>query len=288
MPPTAAASAPIAPASAEGLATVPRVVLDKVCISYHPASAPAVEAVRDATFTIEDKPRVGELVVFLGPSGCGKSTILKAVAGLLTPDSGTVKVRGKLVTGPGSDRGMVFQSYTSFAWRTVVRNVEYGLEIKGVPREERRERALAMLKTVGLADFAHAYPKALSGGMKQRVALARTLINQPDVVLMDEPFGALDPETRWTMQGLLLDLVRSQDNTAIFVTHDVAEAVYLADTVYVLSSRPARILRRLDVPFFSERNFELRNSPEFRNVERDLLDTLHHHGVAGNIRVGIV
>ncbi len=135
----------------------------------------------------------------------------------------------------GRDRGMVFQAYTSFGWLTVRENVEYGLRLQGVPKAERHERSEKYLKSVGLAEFADRYPKDLSGGMKQRVAIARTLINRPKVVLMDEPFGALDPQTRWGMQSLLLDVSRSEDNTILFVTHDVSEAVYLADTVYVLS-----------------------------------------------------
>jgi NitT/TauT family transport system ATP-binding protein len=170
---------------------------------------------------------------------------------------------------------MVFQAYTSFGWLTVRENVEYGLRLRGVGKAERRERAQKYLRSVGLADFADRYPKDLSGGMKQRVALARTLINQPRLVLMDEPFGALDPQTRWGMQGLLLDISKAEDNTILFVTHDVSEAVYLADTAYVLSSRPARILHRVDVPSFSLRDISLKSSAEFRAVEKQLLDLLY-------------
>jgi NitT/TauT family transport system ATP-binding protein len=265
---------------------MPRVELADVSVAYRTPKGGRVEAVKDVSFTIEDKPGVGEAVVFLGPSGCGKSTILKAVAGLLLPDTGTVRVRGAPVTGTGADRGRVFQAYTSFAWRTVAENVEFGLDQKGVPQAARRPQALRMLESVGLREFADAYPKALSGGMKQRVALARTLINEPAVLLMDEPFGALDPQTRWTMQSLILDVVRTRDNTVMFVTHDVAEAVYLADTMYVLSSRPARILERLDVPYFAERDARLRRSAELLRLEHELLDALHDDGVSGNIRVG--
>jgi NitT/TauT family transport system ATP-binding protein len=184
-------------------------------------------------------------------------------------------VDGQPVTGVGRDRGMVFQAYTSFAWLTVRGNVEYGLRLRGVATAERRERSDKYLAAVGLADFADRYPKDLSGGMKQRVAIARTLINGPRLVLMDEPFGALDPQTRWGMQGLLLDVSRSEDNTILFVTHDVSEAVYLADTVYVLSARPAMILHRVDVPFFPVRNIALKSAAEFRAVEKRLLDLLY-------------
>jgi NitT/TauT family transport system ATP-binding protein len=170
---------------------------------------------------------------------------------------------------------MVFQAYTSFAWLTVRANVEYGLRLRGVPKAERRQQSDKYLAAVGLADFADRYPKDLSGGMKQRVALARTLINKPRLVLMDEPFGALDPQTRWGMQGMLLDVSRTEDNTILFVTHDVSEAVYVADTVYVLSARPARILHRVDIPYFAVRDVSLKSAAEFRAVEKQLLDLLY-------------
>jgi NitT/TauT family transport system ATP-binding protein len=253
----------------------PKLRVKDLCIAYVDRHGRATEAVRDVSFDIVDKPGVGEVAVFLGPSGCGKSTILKAVAGLLTPTKGEILVDGAPVEGVGRDRGMVFQAYTSFAWLTVRQNVEYGLRLQGVASEERRARTDKYLQAVGLSDFADRYPKDLSGGMKQRVALARTLINRPRLVLMDEPFGALDPQTRWGMQGLLLDVSKSEDNTILFVTHDVSEAVYLADTVYVLSSRPARILHRVEVPFFSVRDIALKSAPAFRDVEKHLLDLLY-------------
>jgi NitT/TauT family transport system ATP-binding protein len=154
-------------------------------------------------------------------------------------------------------------------------NLEYGLRLQGVPRAERHERSEKYLHSVGLAEFADRYPKDLSGGMKQRVAIARTLINRPKIVLMDEPFGALDPQTRWGMQSLLLDVSRTEDNTILFVTHDVSEAVYLADTIYVLAPRPARILHKVDVPYFAVRDVALKSAPEFRAVEKQLLDLLY-------------
>jgi NitT/TauT family transport system ATP-binding protein len=244
-------------------------------ITYVDRFGRRTEAVRDISLDIADKPGCGEIVVFLGPSGCGKSTILKAVAGLLSPTKGTILIDGEKVAAPGRDRGMVFQAYTSFAWLTVRDNVEYGLKLRGVRKAERRELSHTYLNAVGLADFADRYPKDLSGGMKQRVAIARTLINKPRLVLMDEPFGALDPQTRWGMQGLLLDVSRTEDNTILFVTHDVSEAVYLADTVFVLSARPARILHRVDLPFFPVRDVALKSSSEFRAVENQLLDLLY-------------
>jgi NitT/TauT family transport system ATP-binding protein len=253
----------------------PKLRVDDLSVTYINRDGAGTEAVRDISFDVEDKPGVGEVVVFLGPSGCGKSTILKAVAGLLPPTKGEILVDGSLVDGVGKDRGMVFQAYTSFGWLTVRDNVEYGLKLQGMPPAERRERSDKYLRSVGLADFAGRYPKDLSGGMKQRVAIARTLINRPRVILMDEPFGALDPQTRWGMQGLLLDVSRTEDPTILFVTHDVSEAVYLADTVYILSSRPARVLHRVNVPYFPVRNIELKSAPEFRAVEKKLLDLLY-------------
>jgi len=253
----------------------PKLRVKGLSVTYIDRSGRETEAVRDVSFDIQDKPGVGEIIVFLGPSGCGKSTILKSVAGLLAPTKGEILVGGEPVTGVGRDRGMVFQAYTSFGWLTVEENVEYGLRLRGVAKRERRERARKYLASVGLSDFADRFPKDLSGGMKQRVALARTLINQPRLVLMDEPFGALDPQTRWGMQGLLLDISKAEDNTILFVTHDVSEAVYLADTVYVLSSRPARILHRVDVPFFETRAVSLKSTAEFRAVEKQLLDLLY-------------
>jgi NitT/TauT family transport system ATP-binding protein len=259
----------------ERAAGTPRLRVSHLSVTYLDRFGRRTEAVRDVSFDITDKPDCGEVIVFLGPSGCGKSTILKAVAGLLPPTSGQIELDGRPIDGVGADRGMVFQAYTSFAWLTVRDNVEYGLRLQGMSKRDRRERSEKYLKAVGLSEFADHYPKQLSGGMKQRVAIARTLINQPRVVLMDEPFGALDPQTRWGMQGLLLEVSRAEDNTILFVTHDISEAVYLADSVYVLSSRPARILHRVDVPFFGKRDISLQSSDHFRAVEKHLLDLLY-------------
>lgn len=256
-------------------AETPKLCVRDLSVTYIDRKGNHTEAVRDVSFDVLDKPNSGEIVVFLGPSGCGKSTILKAVAGLLPPTEGEILVDGKPVEDVGRDRGMVFQAYTSFGWLTVRENVEYGLKLQGVAKAERRKVSDSILKSVGLAEFAERYPKDLSGGMKQRVAIARTLVNKPRVVLMDEPFGALDPQTRWGMQSLLLDISRAENNTILFVTHDVSEAVYLADTIYVLSSRPARILHQVDVPAFPVRDIALKSAPEFRAVEKQLLDLIY-------------
>ncbi|MFN2512253.1 MAG: ABC transporter ATP-binding protein [Pyrinomonadaceae bacterium] len=253
----------------------PKLRVQDLSVTYIDRKGNRTEAVRDVSFDVYDKPDSGEIIVFLGPSGCGKSTILKAVAGLLPPTEGEVLVDGKQVTDVGRDRGMVFQAYTSFGWLTVRENVEYGLKLKGVGKSERRKVSDTILESVGLTDFANRYPKDLSGGMKQRVAIARTLVNNPRVVLMDEPFGALDPQIRWGMQSLLLNISRAENNTILFVTHDVSEAVYLADTIYVLSQRPARILHQVDVPAFSVHDIALKSAPEFRAVEKQLLDLIY-------------
>jgi len=253
----------------------PRLRISDLGVTYIGRDGRQTEAVREVTLDIDDKPGVGEIVVFLGPSGCGKSTILKTVAGLLAPTRGEILIDGKQIDRVGHDCGMVFQTYTSFGWLTVRDNVEYGLRLQGVAKAERNERSKKYLDAVGLGEFADRYPKDLSGGMKQRVAIARTLITKPKLVLMDEPFGALDPQTRWGMQSLLLDVSRTEDNTILFVTHDVSEAVYLADSIYILAPRPTKILHRVDVPFFENRDMALKSSKEFRNVEKSLLDFLY-------------
>jgi len=210
-------------------------------------------AISDVTFTIPDVADHGEISSFLGPSGCGKSTVLRLVAGLEPqhpPTSGTVTVLGREIVGPGADRGMVFQDYTSFDNRTVLDNVVFGLECRGVPRSEREAEGLEWIAKVGLDPKRDAakFPHELSGGMRQRVAIARTLILRPRVILMDEPFGALDPATRLDMQDLLVKLWREVQATVLFVTHSVEEAVYLGDRVFVMATTPGRIAEEVRMP----------------------------------------
>jgi NitT/TauT family transport system ATP-binding protein len=212
-----------------------------------------VTVIRDVTFTVPDLHGAGEFISILGPSGCGKSTVLRLIAGLAPhhpPTEGTVLVGGKAVAHPGSDRSMVFQDYTSFDNRTVEDNVAFGLECRGVGASERRERAHEWIAKVGLdvKRDAKKFPSELSGGMRQRVAIARTLILSPRIILMDEPFGALDPATRLNMQALLVDLWREAQATVFFVTHSIEEAVYLGDRVYIFSSAPGTILREMQIP----------------------------------------
>jgi NitT/TauT family transport system ATP-binding protein len=273
---TVADGASVKPSYKPDLAgAAPKLRVQNLHVTYRSREGASIEAVRGVSFDVVDRPGTGEIIVFLGPSGCGKSTILKAVAGLIAPTEGEILLEGQPVVDVSRDRGMVFQAYTSFGWLTVRQNVEYGLRMRGVEADQRREQSDKYLKAVGLAEFADRYPKDLSGGMKQRVAIARTLINKPRVVLMDEPFGALDPQTRWGMQSLLLDISQAEDHAILFVTHDVSEAVYLAETVYVMTPRPARILHRVDVPAFARRDIALKSGAEFRAVEKQLLDLLY-------------
>ena len=251
------------PQGALGSSSVPKLELKGLYISYTDRQGKTVQAVEDVNLTIANKPGVGELAVFLGPSGCGKSTILKAICGLLRPDSGEVLIDGVRATGTGRDRGMVFQNYTSFAWRSVRKNVEYGLELQGIPAKQRKEQALAIIEQVGLKDFAEALPKQLSGGMKQRVAIARTLINKPKLLLMDEPFGALDVMTREQMNLELMRIWSESQKTTILITHSIQEAVFLADRVVVMTPRPGRVAALVDVDLPRPRLPETRLSPRF-------------------------
>jgi NitT/TauT family transport system ATP-binding protein len=229
------------------------------------------EALHDVSLAIEP----GEFVCLLGPSGCGKSTLLGALAGHLAPARGTVRVDGAVVDGPHPDRGLVFQQHTLFPWQRVIDNVAFGLKMKGVARAQRHAQAHELLASVGLADFESRYPSQLSGGMQQRVEIARVLINRPRVLLMDEPFGALDALTRARMQQLLLDVWGRIRTTVVFVTHDIDEALFLADRILVMSARPGRIIedRRLD--FARPRDPELVTSPEFAALKRHCLQLLH-------------
>ena len=242
----------------------------------------ALTVIRDVTFSVEDLPNKGEFIAILGPSGCGKSTVLRLIAGLRPhhpASEGTVLVGGKPVDTPGSDRSMVFQDYTSFDNRTVEDNVAFGLECRGMAAAERRELARLWISKVGLnvKRDAAKYPGELSGGMRQRVAIARTLILSPRIILMDEPFGALDPTTRLRMQELLVDLWKEAQATVFFVTHSIEEAIYLGDRVYVFSSAPGTIIREMKVPPPTLPPKDALREPAF--VERvseirDVMDTL--------------
>jgi NitT/TauT family transport system ATP-binding protein len=252
-----------------------------------------IEALKDVNLEVEDafSPSgrdIGEFRVLLGPSGCGKSTLLRMIAGLDKPTSGQVFVNGEIVTHPGKDRGMVFQKYTSFPWLTVADNIAYGMKINGVPEAQRKETVDRLLNSVGLTEFANVYPETLSGGMQQRVAIARTLALRPSVILMDEPFGALDAQTRSDMQQLLLEIWDETACTILFVTHDVEEAVYLADRIFIMSSHPGTIVEDVQVSFDRPRDLGLKEKTEFHELQHYVLGRIRSApGIGGHMRVSV-
>ncbi|MBE3588481.1 MAG: ABC transporter ATP-binding protein [Thermoanaerobacteraceae bacterium] len=248
--------------------------IEEVCKTFN-ARAGDVEALQATSFHV----REGEFVTILGPSGCGKSTILRIVAGLTEPTAGRVLLDGREIKGPGPDRGMVFQSYTLFPWLTVRRNIEFGLELRGVPAQERRAVSRHYVELVGLKGFEETFPAGLSGGMKQRVAIARALANDPEILLMDEPFGALDAQTRLIMQEILLKVWEEAQKTILFVTHDVEEAVFLSDTVHVMTSRPGQIKETVCIDLPRPRTYEMKDEPAFLRLKRQLLDLIREESL---------
>jgi ABC-type nitrate/sulfonate/bicarbonate transport system ATPase subunit len=270
-----------------------KITIKDVSRTFFSPSGEKIEALKDINLEVEDAfsaagRDIGEFRVLLGPSGCGKSTLLRMIAGLDKPTSGQVLVNGQIVTHPGTDRGMVCQKYTSFPWLTVSDNVAYGMKINGVPEPQRKETVDRLLKSVGLTEFANVYPETLSGGMQQRVAIARTLALRPSVILMDEPFGALDAQTRSDMQQLLLQIWDETACTILFVTHDVEEAVYLADRIFIMSSHPGTIVEDVEVPFDRPRDLGLKEKNEFHELQHYVLGRLKSApGIGGHVRVSI-
>lgn len=216
----------------------------------------------------------GELVCIVGASGSGKTTLLRLIAGLDSPTSGSITVDGQSISGPGADRGMVFQAYTLYPWMTVAANVGFGLKLRGLPLPERERRIAYYLEVVGLSGFARSLPNQLSGGMKQRVAIARALANEPKILLMDEPFGALDAQTKEAMQSFLLDVWRRTGTTILMITHDVEEAVFVAQRVYVLTSSPGRVKREVSVQLSPDRDYTCKRTLSFLQQKEELLDLL--------------
>ncbi|WP_216364953.1 ABC transporter ATP-binding protein [Paenibacillus sp. BIHB 4019] len=230
------------------------------------------EALRDIQLTIGSN----EFLTILGPSGCGKSTLLRMVAGLDEPSSGMLALDGEEIVGPGAERGMVFQGYTLFPWLTVRENIEYGLKLQGIPTLARRSISNYWLKIIRLERFDKSYPKQLSGGMKQRVAIARALANRPKVLLMDEPFGALDAQTKLEMQEMLLDVWQKEKTTVLFITHDIDEAIFLSQRIVVMGAGPGRILKQFKVNLPAERSPEVREHQSFLALKRELAELLKH------------
>jgi NitT/TauT family transport system ATP-binding protein len=247
------------------------ITVDRIHKSF-PLQGETFTALGDVSLELADN----EFVTIVGPSGCGKTTLMNILAGLETPTSGRALVDGKAVTGPGPDRGVIFQQYALFPWLTVRKNVEFGLRTKGVPGPERRRIAEHFINLVGLAEFADALPKTLSGGMKQRVAIARAYAVDPSTLLMDEPFGAVDALTRVRLQEQLLDTWSQEKRTVVFITHDVDEAVFLANRVIVMAARPGRIVEVIDVELPYPRTDELRLSPAFTALRNRVWNAVYH------------
>jgi len=234
----------------------PRIVFDRVSVEFGP-----IKVVDDVSYAIGD----GEFVSVIGPSGCGKTTMLNIVAGFMQPSRGQVLLDGQPIAGPGPDRGVIFQEYGVFPWLTVRQNIAFGLNLRAsrVPQQERAAVVERYMRLMGLGDFADAWPKTLSGGMRQRLALARAYAVRPAFLLMDEPFGALDSQTRSAMQDLLLEVLQAEGKTVMLITHSVEEAVYLSNRIVVMTARPTRIREIIQVPFGYPREESLHERPEF-------------------------
>lgn len=229
-------------------------------------------AIDNVSFDIQQN----EFVSIVGPSGCGKSTLLRMIAGLDEPSSGKIMLNDRILSGPGADRGMVFQGYTLFPWMTVEENIAFGLKLKKKPKAEVDEIVGKYLELIELTQFRKSYPKELSGGMKQRVAIARALANSPEVILMDEPFGALDPQTKASMQLLMREIWQVERPTVIFITHDIEEAVFLSKRVYVMSARPGRIKEEVPIYLPYKRTLELKDTQEFIELRKKVDRILHN------------
>jgi NitT/TauT family transport system ATP-binding protein len=249
----------------------PRLQVDNVSLRYQSPSGGTFTALEQVSFEVPDQ----QFAVLVGPSGCGKSSLLYLTAGLAEPTEGEIYVGGERVEGPGADRGMVFQGYTLFPWLTVRQNIEFGLKRRKMPAAQRKEIVDYYLNEVGLTQFADNFSKQLSGGMMQRVAIARALANDPQILLMDEPFGALDSQTRLQMQQLLLRVWGHSKKTVLFVTHDIDEAILLGDRVYVMGARPGRIKQILDVPIERPRTLDMVMERSFIDMKREIFGLLH-------------
>ena len=260
-----------------GLKNAPQLLIEGVTRTVPGARGkPPTQALLPIDFAV----RENDFVTILGPSGCGKSTLLRIVAGLDFPTSGQVLLDGARITGPGADRGVVFQSYTLFPWLTVEQNIRFGLRERGVSEAVQKERSDFFIAKVGLRGFEQHYPKQLSGGMQQRTAIARALANDPKMLLLDEPFGALDNQTRVLMQELLLGIWEQAQKTVLFVTHDIDEAIFMASRVVVFTARPGRIKSEIAVPFEHPRHYTLKTTPEFMAIKARLTEDIRAEAMA--------
>jgi NitT/TauT family transport system ATP-binding protein len=262
-------SALAAPATNKG-----RVLVENFALSYDTLEGP-VDAVTNTSISVNP----GQFVSIIGPSGCGKSTLLNAVAGFLKPTSGSVTVDDEPVARPSADRGMVFQQYSLFPWKTVRENVEFGLKMKGMDRSRRESSARTLLGLAGLLDFENQYPESLSGGMKQRVGIIRALATGPKVLLLDEPFGALDAQTRLIMQQILTNIWQRLKTSVLFVTHDIDEAIFLSDRVYCMTARPGTIKAEIAIPLDRPRHQSMMMSSEFLALRRGLMSLIREESL---------
>lgn len=256
-----------------------RVSIQAVSRVFETAKGQRTQALQPVDFEVQDN----DFVTILGPSGCGKSTLLRIVAGLDHATSGRVLLDGASVEGPGPERGMVFQSYTLFPWLTIEQNIRFGLRERGMPEAQQKERAAYFIAKVGLRGFEQHFPKQLSGGMQQRTAIARALANDPKILLMDEPFGALDNQTRVLMQELLLGIWEAERKTVLFVTHDIDEAIFMANRVAVFSARPGRIKTEIAVDLPHPRHYTIKTSPEFMDLKARLTEEIRAESMAADL-----
>jgi NitT/TauT family transport system ATP-binding protein len=254
--------------------------LNDVTVRFQPKGKPPVLALDNVSLSVPHDT----FSVIVGPSGCGKSTLLRLVAGLEAPTSGSMALDGQPIDGPSADRGMVFQSYTLFPWLTVRENVMFGPKLKHLPKAECGAIADELIAAVRLDGFEHAYPRELSGGMRQRVALARALANDPRILLMDEPFGALDSQTRQLMQELLLEVWQNRRKTVLFITHDIDEAIFLGDDVHVMSARPGRIKSSLKIDIPRPRGLDALTSASFMAYKKEILSLMHDEAIRAEMR----
>ncbi|MCM2293172.1 ABC transporter ATP-binding protein [Allorhizobium sp. BGMRC 0089] len=245
--------------------------LEDITVTFGPRNKPLVTALENVSLSVAEN----RFSVIVGPSGCGKSTLLRLAAGLDAPTSGRLTLGGQPIEGPSAERGMVFQSYTLFHWLTVKENIMFGPKLKKLPKQNCEDIAKQLIRSVHLEGFEDAYPKQLSGGMRQRVALARALANDPRILLMDEPFGALDSQTRQHMQELLLDIWQERRKTVLFITHDIDEAILLGDEVHVMSARPGRIAKTIPIHLDRPRSIDLLTSADFMSYKREIMALLH-------------
>jgi NitT/TauT family transport system ATP-binding protein len=266
---TAAKAAEVSPAPLSGAPA--KLEVEEVSMVF-PGKTGAITALDHVSMRVEE----AEFVCIIGSSGCGKSTLLNVIGGLLRPTSGRIRVEGRTIMGPGADRGMVFQSYSLYPWLNVAENVGFGLKLRHASRRAIAERVDYYLDVVGLSDRRNASPDQLSGGMRQRVAIARALANEPGIILLDEPFGALDAQTKTRMHEFLLDVWRRTATTMLMITHDIEEAIFLAGRIYIMQGPPGRFIRELPIELPSERHNDIRFDPKFSDYRRQIYDSLNH------------